>query len=225
MAQAQTNGRPGRRSVQGAELTVIAPVKTAERPRMGGVEDLIGRLLRPVRAGEKHLACNDPAAHDAPEAITLSSPGFASGGAMPQRYAGQGVGDNVSPPLDWSDVPAAAQELVLIVEDESVPLPRPLVHVLVRGIAPDATGLSEGALSDRGLLTQAALVLGTNSLRRPAYAGPRPIPGHGPHTYVFQLFALDRPLALGPPFGRAQLLAAMGGHVIARGRLDGTYQR
>ena len=84
---------------------------------MGGFENLIGRLLRPVRAGEKHLACRDPAARDALEAITVGSPAFASGGAMPQRYAGQGVGDNVSPPLDWSDVPAAAQELVLIVED------------------------------------------------------------------------------------------------------------
>ena len=192
---------------------------------MGGFENLIGRLLRPVRAGEKHLACRDPAARDALEAITVGSPAFASGGAMPQRYAGQGVGDNVSPPLDWSDVPAAAQELVLIVEDESVPLPRPLVHVLVRGIAPDATGLPEGALSDRALLAQGGLVLGRNSLRREEYAGPRPIPGHGPHNYVFQLFALDRRLALAPPFGRAQLLAAMGGHTIARGRLDGIYQR
>ena len=192
---------------------------------MGGLEDLIGRLLRPVRAGEKHLACNDPAARAAPDLIALSSPAFESGGAMPQRYAGQGVGDNVSPQLDWSGVPGAAQELVLIVEDESVPLPRPLVHVLVRGIAPGVTGLPEGGLSDRALLARGALVLGRNSLRRPAYAGPRPIPGHGPHTYVFQLFALDRPLALGPPFGRAQLLAAMGGHVIACGRLDGIYQR
>ena len=157
--------------------------------------------------------------------IALSSRAFGSGGAIPQPYAGRGVGDNVSPPLDWSGVPAAAQELVLIVEDESVPLPRPLVHVLVRDIAPDATGLPEGALSDRALLAQRALVLGTNSLRRAEYAGPRPIPGHGPHAYVFQLFALDRPLALAPPFGRAQLLAAMGGHVIARGRLDGIYQR
>jgi Raf kinase inhibitor-like YbhB/YbcL family protein len=225
MAQAQTNGRPGRRSGQDAEPTVIAPPKPGEGLRMGGVEHLIGRLLRPVRAGEKHLACNDPAARDAPEAITLSSPAFASSGAMPQRYAGQGVGDNVSPPLEWLGVPAAAQELVLIVEDASVPLPRPLVHVLVRGIAPNATGLPEGALSDRALLTQAALALGRNSLRRAEYAGPRPIPGHGPHTYVFQLFALDRRLALGPPFGRAQLLAAMSGHVIARGRLDGIYQR
>lgn len=192
---------------------------------MGGPEGVIGRLLRPVRAGEKHLACNDPVARDAPEAITLSSPAFASGGAIPRRYAGQGVGDNVSPPLKWTGVPAAAEELVLIVEDESVPLPRPLVHVLVRGIAPDATGLPEGALSDPAVLAQGALVLGTNSLRRAEYAGPRPIPGHGPHTYVCQLFALDRPLGLGPPFGRSELLAAMGGHVVARGRLDGIYQR
>jgi hypothetical protein len=62
-------------------------------------------------------------------------------------------------------------------------------------------------------------------MRRCEYAGPRPVKGHGPHIYAFQLFAVDRPLALGPSFGRRDVLEAMRGIVTARGRLDGTYER
>ena len=56
------------------------------------------------------------------------------------------------------------------------------------------------------------------------YAGPRPIPGHGPHHYRFHVFALDQPLADTVTRAKA-LLAAMKGHVLARGVLTGTYER
>jgi phosphatidylethanolamine-binding protein (PEBP) family uncharacterized protein len=55
--------------------------------------------------------------------------------------------------------------------------------------------------------------------------GPRPVRGHGPHRYVFQLFALSRPIAVGERPDRAEVLAAMRGAVIARGKLTGTYER
>jgi phosphatidylethanolamine-binding protein (PEBP) family uncharacterized protein len=51
-----------------------------------------------------------------------------------------------------------------------------------------------------------------------------PIPSHGPHSYVFQLFAVDVPLDLPDKFGRADALRALAGHVVARARLDGTYE-
>jgi hypothetical protein len=56
------------------------------------------------------------------------------------------------------------------------------------------------------------------------YAGPRPIPGHGPHHYRFQVFALDAPVAESITSAKA-LLAAMRGHVVARGVLTGVYER
>jgi phosphatidylethanolamine-binding protein (PEBP) family uncharacterized protein len=63
------------------------------------------------------------------------------------------------------------------------------------------------------------------------YLGPEPIKGHGPHRYVFQLFAL--PAAITSAEGDATLetakpgavLAAVSGPALARGRLDGLYTR
>jgi Raf kinase inhibitor-like YbhB/YbcL family protein len=186
---------------------------------------MIGRLLRPIRAGEHRLAYNHPAAREAADVLALHSAGFEHRGAMPTRYAGRGVGDNISPPLSWSGVPDGASELVLIVEDPSAPLPRPFVHAVVRGIPAEEGCLPERALSDPAQVATRGLVVGLTTLRRAEYAGPRPIPGHGPHTYAFQLFAVDRPLELAAPFRRAQILQAMSGTVIARGRLDGIYER
>ena len=59
---------------------------------------MIGQLLRPVRAGEKHLAGNDPAIRAVPDTLTLSSPAFQPGGTIPARYAGRGVGETFRPP-------------------------------------------------------------------------------------------------------------------------------
>jgi hypothetical protein len=150
----------------------------------------------------------------------MSSPSFAANGNIPARCAGRGVGDNVSPALAWSGIPEGARELVLIIEDPSAPMPRPITHCVATGIPPDWSGVDEGALTNGGPLR-----LGRNFQRRPEYAGPRPLPGHGPHIYVFQLFAVARPLGVGSSFGRRDVLHAMRDEVIARGRLGGTYER
>jgi Raf kinase inhibitor-like YbhB/YbcL family protein len=181
---------------------------------------VIGRILRPARAGEKHLASNHPAVHDAPSTLTVSSLSFGEAGAIPRRCAGPGVGDNVAPALSWLDVPEGTKELVLIVEDPSAPLPRPFVHCVVAGIPPDWSSVAEGGFVDAGPMR-----LGRNSMRRREYTGPRPVRGHGPHTYAFQLFAIDRDLVLAASFGRRDVLEAMRGAVTARGRLDGIYER
>ena len=56
------------------------------------------------------------------------------------------------------------------------------------------------------------------------WAGPMPVRSHGPHAYVFQLFALDRALDLPASFTLDQVLTTIAGHVIGRARLDGTYE-
>lgn len=78
------------------------------------VERAIGQLLRPLRAGEHHLAWNDPRVAEAPPDIRPTSAAFADGGPIPLRHAGIGVGANLSPPLAWSGVPHDAAELALI---------------------------------------------------------------------------------------------------------------
>lgn len=186
----------------------------------------VGRLLRPVRAGETHLAWNHPAVSAAPDTILLTSASFGMSQPIPTRHAGEGVGDNVSPSLTWAGVPDEARELVLIVEDPDAPLPRPIVHAVAYAIAPSLGALPEGRLSKPAVDAPTdSTRAGKNTFRQARYAGPRPVPGHGVHRYVFQLYALNRPLGLTKPPTRDEVLGEMEGAVIARGRLVGTYRR
>ena len=181
----------------------------------------VGRLLRNVRAHDQYLACNDRSCAAAAETIELSSPAFRNGGHIPIKYAGKGEGLNISPPLLIAPVPEDTAELVLIVQDPDAPLPRPIVHLVAAGIAPKQNEIGEGML-----LRDAAtsIQLGRGSIGQTGYFGPRPVPGHGPHRYVFQIFALDAQLALRPKPRLKAVLAAMQGLVIAKGRLTGMYE-
>jgi Raf kinase inhibitor-like YbhB/YbcL family protein len=185
-------------------------------------ERLLGRLFRGIRAGDRHLAWNDARLGDAPITLRLTSPAFTDGAAMPTRQAGDGVGDNLSPPLAWSESPGGTAELVLIMQDPDVPLFRPVTHLIVHAIAPERRALSEGALAPGA---DGSIRLGRGFLGRVGYAGARPVRGHGPHRYVFQLFALGRKLSLEGEPDLATLTAAMAGTVLARGKLIGLYER
>jgi Raf kinase inhibitor-like YbhB/YbcL family protein len=179
---------------------------------------LLGKLFRRVRAGA-HRSPMAGSGFAAPESITVTSSAFTAGGAMPQSSAGKGVGDNTSPPLRWDGLPPDTRQVVLIIDDVDVPLPRPLLHS-VAVIEPTVEGVAAGSLQP-----------GTTGMRfiradlgHRGYAGPRPIPGHGPHHYRFHVFAIDEPIADSVTSSKA-LLAAMTGHVLARGVLTGTYER
>ena len=187
------------------------------------LERFLSWLLRNVHAGQDKLAWNDSAFAGVPASIVLSSIAFANGETIPPRYAGRGAGDNVSPPLTWSNVPSEAAELILVLEDPDAPMPRPFVHMIATGIDPQTNGLVKAALSNSE--KPAGLHLGRNTAGRAAYMGPRALRGHGPHRYVFQLFALDRRLNFDNPPKLAELKQAMHGHVLARGRLDGCFRR
>ena len=179
---------------------------------------LLGKLFRRVRAGA-HRGPLAGSGFAAPESITVTSSAFTDGGAMPQSSAGKGVGDNTSPTLRWDGLPANTRQVVLIIDDVDVPLPRPLLHSVAL-IEPTVGGVAAGSLQP-----------GTTGMRfiradlgHRGYAGPRPISGHGPHHYRFQVFAIDEPIANSVASTKA-LLAAMSGHVLARGVLTGTYER
>ncbi len=179
---------------------------------------LLGRLLRGVRAG----AYRSPlagSAFDAPEAITVTSTAFTDGGVMPTSSAGKGLGDNASPPLRWGGPPPGTRQLVLIIDDVDVPLPRPLLHTIAV-IEPTLDGVAEHCLQPG----TAGMRFIRADLGHRGYAGPRPIPGHGPHHYRFHVFATDEPIGDEVTSAKA-LLAAMSGHVLARGVLTGTYER
>jgi Raf kinase inhibitor-like YbhB/YbcL family protein len=183
---------------------------------------VIGKWLRCVRAGDRYLAWNHPKLATAPESIRLRSGAFEEGGLIPGRHAGAGVGENVSPPLEWSNLPAETIELLLIAQDPDAPLPRPVVHLLVFGIPPNCAGAAQGAFNPGA---KSVFHFGRGLFGRVGYLGPRPVRGHGPHRYVFQIFALAEKLQLpGIPDLQA-VLSAISGPVLARGRLIGIFER
>ncbi|MGO9154940.1 YbhB/YbcL family Raf kinase inhibitor-like protein [Mycobacterium sp.] len=183
---------------------------------------LLGRLFRRIRAGERRSPLSS-SGFDAPSSIAVTSAAFTDGGPMPQSSAGKGsgkgLGDNTSPALHWSGLPPQTRQVVLIIDDVDVPLPRPLLHTIAV-IDPTIDHVTAGSLQPgcTGMRFIRA------DLGHRGYAGPRPIPGHGPHHYRFHVFAIDDTIPGGVTRAKS-LLAAMSGHVLARGMLTGTYQR
>lgn len=179
--------------------------------------NLLGTLLGGFKGHDRQLAWN--LADAAPQTLRLASPAFTDGAPMPRRYAGTGVGDNLSPPLAIAGVPPETMDLLLVMQDPDAPLPWPIVHLIAR-LPPFTRAVAEGALNAGKMIA-----FGKGSFGRIGYAGPRPIPGHGPHRYIFQLFAVSCPLNFYPKATLAEYLARMKGRVRARARLTGTFER
>jgi Raf kinase inhibitor-like YbhB/YbcL family protein len=187
--------------------------------------EVVGKILNPLRAGEKELLLSASKFASIPNTIQITSPAFADGGPIPGLYTVE-AGD-LSPPLAWTNVPAEARELVLLIEDYDAPFPHPLMHLLVYSIPASSHGFAEDALPSKNSPTdRPGLLLGKNSMGHHRYDGPAPIPGHGPHHYVFELLALKESLLFDSVPDRGAFLDAIKDHtVLATGRLTGTYER
>jgi Raf kinase inhibitor-like YbhB/YbcL family protein len=183
---------------------------------------LLGKALRPVFAGEDKLTILHRKLEPARDMI-VHSDSFGLGAAIPRRHAAPGEGDNLSPELHWSSPPADTRELVLVCEDPEAPALHPFIHWVVRRIPPDLTRLPEGLVA--AVDDAAGFIQAITSANKPGWYGPLPPPGHGPHNYYFQLFALDREVDLPAAPSQRDLIAAMTGHVLAHGHHVGTYER
>ena len=155
-------------------------------------------------------------------ALSLQSASFSQNGEIPAKFTCEG--QDVSPALSWSGVPAGAKSLALIVDDPDAPDPKApkmtWVHWVLYNIPAAAAGLQEG-------VSPSALPAGTrdglNDWKRTGYGGP--CPPIGRHRYFHKLYALDTVLPdLGTPT-KAALEKAMEGHALANAELVGTYQK
>lgn len=151
-------------------------------------------------------------------AFELTSSAFSQGSAIPTRYSCDG--EDVSPPLRWSEPPAEAEALALIMDDPDAPAGT-WDHWILFNLPAGAGELAEGieAVETR----EDGSVHGANSWGRLGYGGPCP-PG-GTHRYFFKLYALDQPIELGPGTSKGGLLSAMEGHILEQVELMGTYER
>ncbi|MBS2026295.1 MAG: YbhB/YbcL family Raf kinase inhibitor-like protein [Deltaproteobacteria bacterium] len=154
--------------------------------------------------------------------MELSSSEFLQGERIPVVHSADGAA--VSPPLRWSSTPAATRSLVLICEDPDAPLLLPFVHWLLYDLPPELQGVP-AALHGGAPDELCGGHVGRNSFLKEGWAGCAPPKGDDAHHYHFQLFALDRVLAIEPGAGRSRILEGTGAHVLGYGELVGTYQR
>lgn len=161
-----------------------------------------------------------PFAVRAADEFKITSPAFDAGGEIPVQYTCEG--DNLPPPLNWSQLPAGTQSLLLIVDDPDAPDPAAprmtWVHWLLYDLPVSAPGLAGGS---------APLPTGTregrNDFKRGTWGGPCPPVGR--HRYFFKLYALDTVLGdLNSP-DKAALLGASLDHMLGEATLIGTYQK
>ena len=175
------------------------------------------------RAGDDRLAWFRAELNGASR-LSVRSPAFDDGSEIPSKYSADG--ENISPPLVWSDVPQATGSLALIVEDPDAPTPEPFVHWLLYNIPPEVRQVQENVPRELVVaINGGSAMQGKNSSLKIGWTGMAPPKGDTPHHYHFQLFALDRLLSLEAGAGRKALLDAMAGHVLAKGQITGTYQR
>ena len=148
---------------------------------------------------------------NAASSISITSFSFQAGGDIPAKFTCDGT--NVSPALQIGGVPNEAKSLVLIVDDPDAP--RGLfTHWIAWNIDPKTTRVAENS-------APAGAVQGTNDFGKRNYGGP--CPPSGTHRYFFKIFALDTKLDLKASARRAELDAAMRGHVLAQGELMARY--
>ncbi len=154
----------------------------------------------------------------------LKSKAFKNGTEIPKKYTCQG--QDISPPLEWSDVPKGTKSLALIVDDPDAPDPAnpqmTWVHLVLYNIPPQYRSLPEGISESKDKLS-AMVRFGQNDWHRMDYGGP--CPPIGRHRYFFKLYALDTVLNDLENPTKVQLEEAMKGHILAKAVLIGTYKK
>jgi Raf kinase inhibitor-like YbhB/YbcL family protein len=151
--------------------------------------------------------------------IQITSTAFADGQPIPEKYTC--AGSDISPPLQWTNVPAGTKSFALIADDPDAPMGT-WVHWVIYNLAPAITGLPGNTPQSPELPNGAKQ--GINDFRQIGYGGPCPPPGK-PHRYFFKIYALDTTLDLKSGATKRDLLKAMNGHALAEGQLMGLCQR
>ena len=187
----------------------------------------LGTLLFPLAAAIALVAVTGDA-YGQENNFVLSSPAFADNGTMAQKYAGKDpanpncVGENVSPPLQWRNAPAATRSFAILMYDQEGRNGLGVAHWVTYGIDASTTSLPEGA----GDGQRAGLVGGSNIAGKGSYLGGCPPKATGPHHYVITIIATDlEPAALKPGLTMQQMFDAIGSHALVAAGLVGRFGR
>jgi Raf kinase inhibitor-like YbhB/YbcL family protein len=169
-----------------------------------------GKMERPPEKAEKGATGM---------ALTITSTAFNDGATIPKKFTCDG--QDISPPLAWSGIPANAKSLALICDDPDAPMGT-WVHWVLWNMPPSTPALPEGIAKDGDL--PGGIKQGLNSWPKTGYGGPCPPPGK-PHRYFFKLYALDAELAFSGSVNKNVLEEAMKSHILGQAQIIGTYGR
>jgi len=161
--------------------------------------------------------------------LLMTTTAFEDGGVIPDKYTANAGDKQVSPALQWSQVPPGTQSFVLLMHDPEPVMNRSarmdVTHWLVWNIPAASTGLPEGfAAGEQADGTRQV------SLRGNAYMGPG-APAGPYHHYTFELYAIDIKLEIPQGTGqqaaatRTAVFDAMEGHVLGKAILVGRFHR
>jgi len=153
--------------------------------------------------------------------FAITSPAFAEGAEIPVRYTCDG--ENISPPLNWSDGPAGTASFALIMDD---PDAGNYTHWVIFNLPPSSSSLPEDVPKVEKLASGVLQgKIASGGIGYPiGYFGPCPFKGSS-HHYCFTLYALDTSLDLAAGASKEQVLKAMEGHILTQSQLIGIYQR
>jgi Raf kinase inhibitor-like YbhB/YbcL family protein len=151
--------------------------------------------------------------------IEFSSPAFGDGEPIPMQYTCDG--DDMSPPLRWSDVPAGTRSISIILDDPDAP-GSIFRHWSLYDL-PSATRSLKEAQPTSGKL-QNSTRQGKNDFDATGYRGPCPPRGEE-HEYLFFIYALSEPLKLGENATPSEVSNAIRGRVLGTGSFTGMYAR
>ncbi|HYG41055.1 MAG TPA: YbhB/YbcL family Raf kinase inhibitor-like protein [Cytophagales bacterium] len=145
--------------------------------------------------------------------MEITSPAFKNGEKVPKQFTCEGI--NINPSLKFSNVPAEAKSLVLLVEDPDADA-KPWVHWLVYNIPPQCGGFEEDSIPKGAI--QGICNGGT-------YGYEGPCPPDRLHNYMFKLYAIDKILDVPESADRKAILKEIEGHVVDEALLVGTYPK
>jgi Raf kinase inhibitor-like YbhB/YbcL family protein len=159
--------------------------------------------------------------------LTLVTDGFTDGGIIPNRYtmAADG-GAAVSPRLTWTNVPDGTVSFALILHDPDTTLNHrtdEVLHWMIFNIPGTARELPEGVPAQAQLPDGS--VQAVNTGKKVGYMGMGASAAGPYHHYTYELFALDTKLSLGPDATQADVRAAMEGHILGKGVVEGRFHR
>ncbi len=150
--------------------------------------------------------------------MEIRSSEFKEGSSIPSKYTCDNI--DVSPPLEWSQVPAGVKTFALICDDPDAP-GATWVHWVIFNIPGNLRELRENIPATETL--QNGAKQGKNDFGKIGYGGPCP-PG-GTHRYYFKLYALDRDLDSKPGITKKDLLKSIEGHILDEVHLMGRYRK